>query len=75
MFLKRIEVVYKNRTLHFNVGTPMEAVTEDVKMNPDPDKIVKNIELTENKLKVEYGSNEVTWLPLNNVLELHFKET
>lgn len=74
MFLKRIEVVYRNSVLNFIVGTPMEAMVTDVKVKPDPDKIVTTIELTDNILKVEYGDNEVTWLPLNEVLKLNFKK-
>ncbi|KZX17369.1 hypothetical protein MBCUT_02370 [Methanobrevibacter cuticularis] len=74
MFLKRIEVVYKNSTLNFIIGSPMETITSDVKMKPDPDKIVKTVELTNDMIKIEYGNNEVTWLPINNVIELHFKK-
>jgi len=74
MFLKRIEVVYRNSALHFIVGTPMETVVSDVKIKPNPDKIVKTIELTDKLLKVEYGDNEVTWLPINKAIELNFKK-
>lgn len=74
MFLERIEVVYRNRSMHFIVGTPMEAVVNDVKVNPDPDKIIDSIELNDDLLKITYGNDEVTWLPVKKALELNFKE-
>lgn len=74
MMLKRIEVVYQNSALHFIVGTPMETIVGNVKIKPDPDKIIKSIDLTEEVIKVEYGDNEVTWLPINKAVELHFKK-
>ncbi len=74
MFLKRIEVVYQNSARHFIVGTPMETIVSDVRIKPDPDKIVKTIELTDQLLKIEYGDKEVTWLPINKAIELNFKE-
>ncbi|MBF4469342.1 MAG: hypothetical protein ISP01_08035 [Methanobrevibacter arboriphilus] len=74
MFLKRIEVVNKNDVRHFIVGTPMETVVTDVKIKPDPNKIIKTIELSEELLKIEYGDNEVTWIPINKATELHFKK-
>ncbi|MBZ9571193.1 hypothetical protein KQY27_06520 [Methanobrevibacter sp. TMH8] len=74
MFVKRIEVVYRNSTLHFIVGTPMETVVTDVRIKPNPNKIVKTIELTDDLIKIEYGEDEVTWLPINKVVELNFKK-
>lgn len=74
MFLERIEVIYRNSVWNFIVGNPIEAVLSDVRIKPDPDKIVKTIELTENHLKVEFGENEVTWLPLNKPVRLNFKK-
>jgi len=74
MFLKRIEVVYKNSVIHFIVGTPMETIVNDVKIKPDPEKIVRTIEITDELLKIEYGDNEVTWIPINKAVELNFKK-
>lgn len=74
MLLKRIEVVYQNSVLHFIVGTPMETVVGDVKIKPDPNKIVKSIELNDDLIKIEYGNSEVTWLPINKTVELNFKK-
>jgi len=74
MLLKRIEVVYQNTALHFIVGTPMETVVGDVKVKPAKNKIVKSIDLDDQTVKIEYGDNEVTWLPINNAIELHFKK-
>lgn len=73
MLLQRIEVIYQNSASQFIVGTPMETVVGDVKVKPDPNKIVKSIDLNEKLIKIEYGDNEITWLPINKAVELNFK--
>lgn len=74
MFLEKIGIVYRDRIMNFIIGSPMENVVNNVKVTPNPEKIVDNIELNDELIKIKYDNDEVTWLPVKKALELNFKE-